>query len=165
MCQNNPIIQIGTRADPADPTAKWLIGSYNPLLFLGLLIIFFYDNEIISCRENKKRENHPIWIGTAVPWARVKRVLLHGNKVSLRGVNWYRHHVIHVHISFWLLPEWLPRVPGGVERKLRIVRLKPQILTHKTCFTSLAFAVLSIFFLVYENQVSFSWFLSLPSSF
>ena len=61
MCQNNPIIQIGTRADPADPTAKWLIGSYNPLLFLGLLIIFFYDNE------KKKRENHPIWIGTAVP--------------------------------------------------------------------------------------------------
>ena len=61
----------------------------------------------------KKRENHPIWIGTAVPWGRVKRVLLHGNNVSLRGVNWYRHHVIRVHISFWLLPEWLPRVSGG----------------------------------------------------
>lgn len=55
MCQNTPIIQIGTRADPADPKAKWLIGSYNPLLFLGLLFIFFfYDNEIISRREEKE---------------------------------------------------------------------------------------------------------------
>lgn len=66
MCQNTPIIQIGTRADPADPKAKWLIGSYNPLLFLGLLFIFFFMIMKSFLVVRKKRENHPIWIGTAV---------------------------------------------------------------------------------------------------
>ena len=67
MCQNNPIIQIGTRADPADPKAKWLIGSYDPLLFLGLFFHFFFMIMKSFLVVRKKRENHPIWIGTAVP--------------------------------------------------------------------------------------------------
>lgn len=55
-------------------------------------------------------DNRAIWIGTAVLWGRLKRGLLRGNNVFLRESSWYRH---HVHISFWLLPEWLPRVPSG----------------------------------------------------